>query len=163
MNSGPDRLAAESLRAMVSESATFQAELLVTTATEAQDRIFLRRVDPATERRPYAMITIDRPTSWSLDSGGAQNFLIGSGSLILILQRDTDENLYDDGLAAEYAALDFFGNVIKELADMSGSDGNLAIRRVTAIEFAETPEEDREALGRFFWLACQVEWGDGST
>jgi hypothetical protein len=158
--SSPSRLAAEKLATMLARSPRWQALCACSTEAAARDRVFLRQVDPRDERRPFAVIAIGTCADWRVISGGAQNFLRASGTLLLELQRDTEAALYDDALAAEYAAADDLEAVIAEVIALSGDDDLLAILRAECVDFGETPADAELSLGRYHRLVTAIEWGD---
>lgn len=157
---------AAGLRTMLAHCPTWQAGVHATTPEEASQRVFFKDA-VGTERRPLAVISPGQGHEYRQIAGGAQNWLRPSGSLFLYLARDSEPPYVDDNLEAEFAAANFFGQVIDDLAERSGADfgdtqlTHLCITRMALLDFGETPEDHWHSLGRFWFAAYSIEWGDG--
>lgn len=151
---------------MLARCPSWQAGVAAETPDDAAERIFLKDA-VGTERRPLAVIAPGQGHEYNLIAGGAQNWLRASGSLFLYLARDNEAPYLDDNLEAEFAAANFFGQVIDELAERSGADygdtelTHLSITRIALLDFGETPEEQWQSVGRFWFAAYSLDWGDG--
>ena len=155
-----------SLRRMVAASATFQRDLFVNNSLDAAERVFLRNV-LGTERRPYATIEPGPRHEFNLIAGGQQNDLRPSGSLFLYLARDSSIPTSDDLIESAFENASVFGQIIDEIAcKAAGEDpldaefSYLPIVRIQMLAFDETPQECWQSLGRYWYAAYNVEWGD---
>lgn len=148
------------LRAMVAASATFQTAVGASSATLALPHVLLRDALPG-DRRPYCTINPGQKHGYSLVAGGAQNQLRPHGSLFLFLTIDTPPEHYLDRTQADYYAANFFGQVIDNVMAVAGADNSLSITGSELLGWDETPEDDWNSLGRFYYAYYHIEWGDG--
>lgn len=163
-------IAAEKLRQMVAESATFQAEISAADRDAALTRVFVRNVlgEPT---RPHAIVSMGDTLHFRIIGGGDQTYLRPDGSLFLYLARDTNPELYEDQVSAEWDAWNYFSAVLTEIADLAGADdpdspftpqeSHLGIVDMDVQNWGETKEEDWETLGRWYFAVVRVAWGDG--
>lgn len=158
--SGSFSLAADGLRRLLAESPTWQAELRVATAAAASDSIYFRNA-VGSARRPLAVISPGARHAWRLVAGGAQNYLRPEGQVALYMARDTADPWLDDLLEAEFDATNFFGSVIDDIAGAAGSDDRLPVVQIELATIEETPEEEWQSVGRFWFCVYLFDWGDG--
>ena len=160
-------IATEKLARMVALSETFAAGR---TYPEARARVFRKNVI-GLESRPFAVISPGEKHAFSLIAGGSQNHLRASGSLFLYLTRDTPEDFYNDSVAAEDDAANWFGLIAEQIAALSAADdpesfdgtSHLSIVSIERVIFDETPEDHWNSLGRFYFAGYSLDWGDGTS
>ena len=159
----PRAIAVEKLRRMCALSATFRGGK---TYDQAFLKTFKKNVDGSIPR-PYACVGRGASMLWKSHSGGDHEFLIPSGSVFLFLSRDTNPDFYEDRIAAEEDADNWFGLVVSEIAALSGADdpesfdgsGHLVIQQINEIGFGENDDGQWSSMGRFYSAGYLVEWG----
>lgn len=151
---------AAKLRRMLAESPTWQTACGASGEAEALESIYLRYA-LGSAARPLAIISPGGTHQYNLIAGGAQNFLRPSGSVYLYMAVDSIEPYRDDPVEAEFYAANLFGQVIDDIAGLAGVDDRLSITGMALMDFDETPEEDWKSLGRFWFAAYTIDWGDG--
>jgi hypothetical protein len=122
--------------------------------------------------RPLAIVSMGDQFSYQLIAGGEQNYFRPTGSLFLYLARDTNPDYYEDRVSAEFDAWNFFGSVLTDVIDLAAADdadspfdpeeSHLSIVDMDVQAWGETDKKNWESLGRFFWAAARVVWGDGT-
>jgi hypothetical protein len=158
---------AQQLRQMLAESSTWQTALGVSTPAAALGKIAFR--DISGERsRPHCVITPGTQHTWELIAGGGQNYLRPRGSLFVYLAADTPPQYWADQVEAEYWAASLFGSIIDDIAALAAADSSdpeaelshLSLVRINLLQLDESPESLWASVGRFWWCAYQVDWGD---
>ena len=155
--------AADKLCRMVALSETFAGNL---SYPDALARVHRRDASADTDR-PLAVVSPGDKHDFELIAGGSQNHLRASGSLFLYLARDTQRHVLHDRVLAEEDAANWFGSVIEQVAELSGcddpesEDSHLSIVRISRTLFDECDEDHWNSLGRFYFAAYLIEWGDG--
>lgn len=165
-----DGMALEKLRKMIASSLTFQAET-GGSVSAAETHVYYGSVaqlgNQAAYPRPLAMIGLaDRLDR--LISGGNQNVLRESGAIWLTMIRNISGTL--DTNAEYLAQLEWMSKVLKEVADLSGSDdasspyttpeSHLSIVRIDNDAFGLVEMALGTTMVQFFGLDTTVWWGD---
>lgn len=155
------------LRRMVSLSTTFQTATGAASATLALNHIYLHEAT-GDETRPCAVVNGD-DTSYELSAGGDQNQLRAKGSLFLWLAQDTLSEHYEDNASAVLRFANYAGGVADDVIAIAGQDqtadatitgSHLSITGMQMLAMSEIPREMWPEVGRFWWCAWQVTWGD---
>lgn len=158
--SQPISLAADRLRTMIARSATFQLQTGASSVSQASQRVHLKNILGTDAPRPHAVISAGDEMQWGLTPGGA---LRSAGSLSLYIAKDTPKRYYSDIVQAEFDATNFFGAVLQEVVDQTVDvDEALLIRGINVQFWGENDEDTWQSMGRFYFLAASVSWGDGS-
>jgi hypothetical protein len=163
IEAGPFSTAARNLARMLANSATWRG-LVVDQIypPDAEFGVFLRSADEQSSR-PLAVISPADQTSFRLATGGSSNGLRQSGSIFLYLAIDIPAELANDPIAAEFHALDRFGNVLTEVVDQSAWDDLLAITSAQLVAYGPPDDTDIPSTGLFYFSAWTIAWGDGDN
>jgi hypothetical protein len=157
MTSGPLSIPLATLKTMLSKSATFQAWVNAATEAEALASIHVVSVESEDERRPFAIINIGAKWASNLSAGGAGNFFINDGELILAFEADVAE--VSESLAV-YEFLDKIGAIIEEIQALSGLGGYLSFH---SIECSEPPvrsvDNELPTEGDYYRTAFAITYG----
>lgn len=154
------------LRRLVANSATFQAACGVSTEADALEKTAIKGFpEQESERRPIAVVSPDGLGTQLV----AVDHLRAQGSVFLYLAIDVAEQYFNLSDDAMFTALNFFGGVLEDIFASLGSDLaadglcdqlNLNIVNAQVLAWSETAEKDWPSLGRFYWMAVQISWGD---
>ena len=149
------------LHNMLIASTAFRAFLGVETEEQAAARTYLFDLDrePAelARLRPFAVIWPADRLDLDQYAGGQQNYLAGSGELVLVLTANDDhpKDSREGGLAFA-AKLDA---ILLDLAGAAGRSDNLSIGRVGLFSrITHNPREDEAAAGSYWHAAFLVSW-----
>jgi hypothetical protein len=157
------------LRRMVALSGNWQAAIEhVPRKPEAPDAVWLNAA-LGVEPRPFAVISPGESHGYDLIAGGDHNYMRARGSLSLFMTVDTPEEYWQDQVQAEFYAASLFGSVMDDVMSISAADdevsedgtSHLSIISADMQLFGETSKEDWNSLGRFYFCAYAIMWGDG--
>ncbi len=157
------------LRRMVAASATFQSATGTGNQAQALNHVRVKDTADAIDQRPNAVVSRQR-FHWHQVEGGAQNWMLPSGSLYLYLTIDVPRQHLDDAANEVYAVENFCGGVIDDIVAIAGKDqttdsvlpdSELAIERIEELVTSENNPEYWESEGRFWFAAYMIQWGNG--
>lgn len=164
LEKGPITSAVYQLRRLVAESAAFQSRCGAADSAAAKKRVkcWDFEDDPILlqKARPFAVIwPADR---FDLDqvAGGARNWLLGGGDLVLIIS-DVDRAAGDrEASGAEFAG--WIDAVLIDMADLAGDDDRIQLRHISFLRRPmRTATKDEASAGAFWEVAFLVSWGAG--
>jgi hypothetical protein len=149
------------LHNMLVASTAYRDFLGVDSEEAASARTYLFDLDrqPAelVRLRPFAVIWHADKLDLEQYAGGQQNFLQGSGELVLVLT-DNDRHPKDSNAGG----LDFAAKLDAILLDLAGAAGesdNLSIRRVGLFSrILHNPREDEASAGSYWHAAFLIGW-----
>ena len=94
---------------------------------------------------------------WNTESGGAQNYLLPSGSILLL---GAVRSNYPDLEAGQRDVANFVGELTQDLANVAAASGQLAIDRLRQLfPPARCTKEHEAAVGRYFMFGLFADWG----
>lgn len=152
--SGPLSLSVSSLKAMVEASSTFSGAGGVCHLDQA----------PKAAVRPFAILATGNHHGWQEVAGGQQNFLLPTGAILLRLEINADSGYLadtaSDRMNAFYAAANFCGNVLAEVAALAGQDAYLSITEIVLVAPLQENPRDEWQSERFWSVTVAVLWGN---
>ncbi len=175
---GPTMLAIERVAHLVALSGVFQNGRGWKPAYDESVKLVMLEADDDEQSpvRPNAVVDVDRPTTWSMVSGGGSNLLRPSGAVSLILEVDWNPNYYDDFRNALTVALNYFEGIVAEIANNAGRDispdlglefadesGDLNINEITFDAISRSDPDKSQESDWFFRAKVTISWGDRVT
>ena len=161
---GPQGDAIRTLAQMIATTVAFRNRRREYTIEQALESVYYPSVNDAMQtKRPYAVITDD---GFELSVMPDGTFARNSGKLGLILI--DDDLLFDDHQQSEIDFKNFIEGVAQELAEVSATDGLLAISKI-ATEVGPAHSDDRNvavgggAQNPYQWVKFGVEWRNFDT
>lgn len=145
---------AASLREILLISEAFQADL--PQGVIAADRVFTRENKGD---RTFAVIAPGTGVRSTQIAGGSRSYHMLSGQLVLVLERNTNPEYYEDKVQADFDAGNFFGAVLDDIVLRSGDDQFLNMLEINLVDWGETHETMWNTLGRFYTAMIEINWG----
>lgn len=167
-------LALEHMRQTLARSATWQAEVGVSTPEDAIGRIHLHSlplpatggeysVDELNNRRPYAVlwttmgsgysttaIAHDRPKTWD-----------DAGMVECRIEWTIPDNIWEQPAEIGLRFENFIGGVIDDVAALAGESGLLDIGRISYAGIEVVDDDDQYTHGRFAMTVLRFQYGGG--
>ena len=169
----PLSLAMDSLRTLISESATFRTWVNKATPALAKADIHLvglpdpakssgYELDEIQDLRPFALL------GFPAAGGGLTASRIGDGTQLTfnesgLLMMAFVDNI-DPADSHEDAAFKFLNNVggtFNDMVALAGSNGFLWASTLEMVEVWRSDPDDRSTMGDFYWASINVSWGIG--
>lgn len=141
---GPISLAEDALALSLADSTTFRSFVGATDQAQALKRVHLTGLPPPADRdvytldelhglRPYALVFTAGENGYRRDHSatGVSHEFIEGGSLTVQIVRDVPFEIRDHDAQVNRDFLNALGLIMKELADLAGKAGYLAVESVT--------------------------------
>lgn len=155
---GPYMVPLEKMADMLAAAPSVQARFGAADAAAALERIHFPALEEeqVPQLMPLVVLGPGDRWEWSTASGGAQNYLRPSGSIMLLV---AIKSPFPGLEAASRDVGNFVGATVKELAAEAAKGSQLAIGKVRQIfPPSQCSKEHEAAFGRYFLAGYYVDW-----